>query len=125
MRWADSPADVARQSAVVLTMVTNGAALAAVADGPNGVLAGIGGKILAEISTIAPEDLVALAARVADAGGELVDAAVLGSPLTVRQGKLVIMVAGSDAAIETTRPILEAIGPRVVAIGAIPRKSWP
>jgi 3-hydroxyisobutyrate dehydrogenase-like beta-hydroxyacid dehydrogenase len=119
MRWADSPADVARQSAVVLTMVTNGAALAAVADGPNGVLAGIGGKILAEISTIAPEDLVALAARVADAGGELVDAAVLGSPLTVRQGKLVIMVAGSDAAIETTRPILEAIGPRVVAIGAI------
>ncbi len=119
MQWAPSPADVARQSDVMLTMLTNGAALAAVADGPDGILAGISGKIWIELSTIAADDVVALHAHVARAGGELVDAAVLGSPLTVRQGKLVIMVAGSDAAIGIARPVLEIIGPRVVAMGEL------
>jgi 3-hydroxyisobutyrate dehydrogenase-like beta-hydroxyacid dehydrogenase len=119
MRWAPSPADVARQSDVVLTMLTNGAALGAVADGPDGILAGISGKILVDLSTIAADDITVLDARVARAGGKLVDGAVLGSPLTVRQGKLVIMVAGDDAAIATARPMLEVIGPRVVAMGAL------
>ena len=41
MRWAQSPADVARQSDIVLTMLTDGAALAAVTDGDDGILAGM------------------------------------------------------------------------------------
>jgi 3-hydroxyisobutyrate dehydrogenase-like beta-hydroxyacid dehydrogenase len=117
MRWAPSAAEVARQSDVVLTMLTNGAALNAVTEGPAGILAGISGKILVELSTIAPDDVIALHARVEGAGGRLVDAAVLGSPLTVRQGKLVVMVAGAENAIAAARPILEIIGPRVVAMG--------
>ncbi len=119
MRWAASPAEVARQSDVVLTMVTNGAALSAVSDGSDGLLAGIAGKVLVEISTIAPDDVIALGARVESAGGRLVDASVLGSPLTVRQGKLVVMVAGDAQAIETARPVLEIIGPKVVVIGEL------
>ncbi len=119
MRWAPTAADVARQSDVVLSMLTNGAALAAVADAPDGILAGLSGKILVELSTIAADDIIALHTRVVQAGGELVDAAVLGSPLTVRQGKLVIMVAGDDAVIATARPVLEDLGPRVVAMGSI------
>lgn len=119
MQWAPSAAEVARQSDVVLTMLTDGAALNAVADAPEGILAGIAGKTLVELSTIAADDVIALGERVARAGGELVDAAVLGSPLTVRQGKLVIMVAGSETAIDAVRPVLADIGPRVVAMGEI------
>jgi len=119
MRWAASPADVARQSDVVLTMLTNGAALAAVSDGDDGILAGIAGKIFVELSTISAHEIGALAVRVAKSGGTLVDAAVLGSPLTVRQGKLVVMVAGDVAAIAAARPVLEVIGPRVVAMGEV------
>ncbi len=119
MRWAASPAAVGRESDVVLTMLTNGAALTAISDGSEGLLAGIAGKIVVELSTIAPPEVTALAARADAAGGALVDAAVLGSPLTVRQGKLVIMVAGDAAPIAAVRPILTAIGPRVVALGAI------
>jgi 3-hydroxyisobutyrate dehydrogenase-like beta-hydroxyacid dehydrogenase len=119
MRWAPSPAEVARQVDVVLTMVTNGAALTAVSDGADGILAGLRGKVLVEISTISPDDIIALAPRVTEAGGELVDAAVLGSPLTVRQGKLVVMVAGDEGAIAKARPSLEVIGPRVVAMGEV------
>ena len=117
MQWADSPAAVARRCGVVLTMVSNGAALEAVVAGPDGLLAGIAGTVLVELSTIAAGDIIALTDRVRAAGGELVDAAVLGSPLTVRQGKLVIMVAGTDDAIAKARPTLDVIGPRVVAMG--------
>jgi len=119
MQWAASPADVARQSDIVLTMLTNGAALSAVTSGPDGILAGLSGKLLVELSTIAPQDVIALEERVVLAGGRLVDAAVLGSPLTVRQGKLVIMAAGGAAAVDAARPVLEDIGPRVVALGEI------
>jgi 3-hydroxyisobutyrate dehydrogenase-like beta-hydroxyacid dehydrogenase len=119
MRWGPSPADVARQSDIVLTMLTNGAALSAVTSGPDGILAGLSGKLLVELSTIAPEDVIALEERVVLAGGQLVDGAVLGSPLTVRQGKLVIMVAGAAAAVDAARPVLEDIGPRVAAMGEL------
>ena len=57
------------------------------------------------MSTIAADDIRMLHGRVAHAGGRLVDASVLGSPLTVRQGKLVVMVAGDDEAIAGVRPI--------------------
>lgn len=119
MQWATSPADVARRADVVLTMLTDGAALEAVTDGNAGILAGIAGKLWIEISTIAADDVRALHDRVARAGGRLVDASVLGSPLTVRQGKLVVMVGGDADAIAEVRPILETIGPRVVAMGEV------
>lgn len=119
MQWADSPAEVARRAQVILTMVTDGAALAAVSDGADGLLAGLSGKLLVDLSTIAPDEIIAIDANVRAAGARLVDAAVLGSPLTVRQGKLVVMVAGADADVAAARPTLEAIGPRVVALGEI------
>jgi 3-hydroxyisobutyrate dehydrogenase-like beta-hydroxyacid dehydrogenase len=119
MRAADSPADTARQSDLLLTMVTDAAALAAVSDGPDGILAGIAGKTHVELSTISPAAVAAFASRVVAAGGELVDAAVLGSTLTIRQGKLVIMVAGDDAAIARVQPTLAAIGPHVIGLGDI------
>lgn len=119
MQLAASPADVARRSGVVLTMLTDGTALRAVSEGTDGILAGIAGTIWVELSTIAADDVRALHGRVVAAGGALVDGAVLGSPLTVRQGKLVVMVAGDDAPIATARPALEALGPRVIALGEI------
>ncbi len=119
MRWASSPAELAAQCDIVITMVTNSSALAAVTTGPAGLLAGINGKILVEMTTCAPAEAIALSSLVARAGGEFVDGAVLGSPLTVRQGKLVIMVGGASAAIDSVRPTLEAIGPRVVMMGEI------
>ncbi len=46
MSWGDSPREVAAQSEVVFTMVTNTAALEEVVGGPDGILAGLGpGKI--------------------------------------------------------------------------------
>src|SRR5258708_10703513 len=55
MRWADSPRGVAKVADVTLSMVTNTAALHAITDGADGVLAGLGpGKIYIDMSTVRP-----------------------------------------------------------------------
>ncbi|MEA2719507.1 MAG: hypothetical protein QOJ39_1371 [Candidatus Eremiobacteraeota bacterium] len=116
----DSPCDVARASELVITMVTDNAALEAVCDGPDGILAGLGaGKIFAEMSTTAPALVRALAERVGATGAALLDAPVSGSILTLRDGKLLIMVGGERAAFERAEPILLAIGPKVRLVGEV------
>jgi 3-hydroxyisobutyrate dehydrogenase-like beta-hydroxyacid dehydrogenase len=120
LRVMDSPRDVAAASELVITMVTDNAALQAVCDGPDGILAGLGaGKVFAEMSTTAPALVRALAERVAAAGGALLDAPVSGSILTLREGKLLIMVGGERAAFERAEPILLAIGPKVRHVGEV------
>ena len=120
MEWASSPREVAERADVVLTMVSNDQALAAVTDGSDGILAGIhGGKVLCEMSTISPAAVKELAARTAAAGGTLLDAPVLGSQVSLAQGKLLVMVGGDRAALERVRPALEALGPKVIHVGEV------
>ncbi len=118
MRWADSPGKVAQASDVVLSMVTNTAALLAIADGPDGLLAGLGpGKLYVDMSTVSPTASRELAARVTAQGAQMVDAPVSGSVITLEQGKLSIMVGGEAQAFEAARPILLDIGPKVTHVG--------
>jgi 3-hydroxyisobutyrate dehydrogenase-like beta-hydroxyacid dehydrogenase len=118
MRWADSPREVAAASDVIFTMVTNAAALAAVAEGPDGVLAGITStKLVVEMSTISPEASRALAVKVRESGADMVDAPVSGSVVTLQQGKLSIMVGGRKDTFERLKPLLLDIGPKVTHVG--------
>jgi 3-hydroxyisobutyrate dehydrogenase-like beta-hydroxyacid dehydrogenase len=118
MRWADSPREVAAASDVIFTMVTNAAALAAVAEGPDGVLAGItSNKLVVDMSTISPEASRALAAKVRESGADMVDAPVSGSVITLQQGKLSIMVGGRKDTFERLKPLLLDIGPKVTHVG--------
>lgn len=119
MAWADSPRAVAAASDVVLTMLTNDHALTACAEGGDGILAAIRGKTLVEMSTVGTAHVQALAEKTSAAGGTLLDAPVLGSQVSVRTGKLLIMVGGDPAALERVRPVLEAIGPKVFHVGNV------
>ncbi len=119
MHWADSPRAVAEASDVVLTMVSEQKALDAVTLGAEGILAGIAGKILVEMSTIAPEQVKALADKTVAAGGALLDGPVLGSQVSLAQGKLLIMIGGDAELLERVRPVLEIIGPRVIRVGEV------
>ena len=95
MKWADTPREVTEQSDVVLTMVTNDKALEAVTDGPDGILSAIKGKVLCEMSTVAVPYVQSLAEKTKAAGGVLLEhAQVLGSQVSIVQGKLLIMVGG-------------------------------
>jgi 3-hydroxyisobutyrate dehydrogenase-like beta-hydroxyacid dehydrogenase len=118
MKWADSPREVAEASDAIFVMVTNSAALEAVAHGPDGLLAGLGaGKLLIDMSTVSPAVSRALAAKVRDAGAAMVDAPVSGSVITLQQGKLSVMVGGEASTFERVKPLLEDVGPRVTHVG--------
>jgi 3-hydroxyisobutyrate dehydrogenase-like beta-hydroxyacid dehydrogenase len=117
-RWADSPREVAEQSEVVFTMVTNTAAVRAVTEGPDGVIAGLAsGKVYIDMSTASPANTRDLAARVAEAGAQMLDAPVSGTSITVDQGRASVMVGGDAETFERVKPILDAIGPKVFHLG--------
>ena len=118
MRWADTPAAVARAAEIVFTMVTDTNALKAVASGPDGILAGLGsGKIYVDMSTVSPAASRDLAAQVAATGAQMLDAPVSGSVSTLEEGKLTFMVGGARAAFERVEPILKAIGRKATHVG--------
>jgi 3-hydroxyisobutyrate dehydrogenase-like beta-hydroxyacid dehydrogenase len=117
-QWADSPREVAERSEITFTMVTNTAAVKAVVEGPDGILAGLGpGKVYVDMSTASPANTRELAEKVAAVGAHMVDAPVSGSVITLEQGKLSIMVGGDADVFERVKPVLEAIGPRVFHLG--------
>jgi 3-hydroxyisobutyrate dehydrogenase-like beta-hydroxyacid dehydrogenase len=118
MRWADTPRELAASVDVLFTMLTDTAAIEATADGPDGVLAGLGeGVVWADISTIAPDASVALAHRVRATGASFLDCPVSGSPATLAAGEMAVMVGGDRAAFEHVEEVLLAIGPKVTYIG--------
>jgi 3-hydroxyisobutyrate dehydrogenase-like beta-hydroxyacid dehydrogenase len=118
LRLADSPRQVAEESDVVFSMVTNTKALSAITDGPDGILAGLRpGKIYVDSTTGTPEGSRELAERVAEIGAVMLDAPVSGSVSTLEEGKLSIMVGGDEGAFAQVEPILRDIGPTVTRIG--------
>jgi 3-hydroxyisobutyrate dehydrogenase-like beta-hydroxyacid dehydrogenase len=118
MTWADSPRAVCGAAEIIFTMVTNSAALNAVFDGPDGILAGItAGKTLVDMSTVSPDASRSIAAQVEKRGAEMVDAPVSGSVITLQQGQLSIMVGGKPETFKHLKPLLEDIGPKVTYVG--------
>ena len=119
MAWADSPREVAERSDILLSMVTNTAAVISITDGPDGIIAGLGpGKIYIDMSTASPSKSRALAQLVHARGAAMLDAPVSGSVPTLEEGKLSIMVGGDRATYEKALPVLLDIGPKVTHVGA-------
>jgi 3-hydroxyisobutyrate dehydrogenase-like beta-hydroxyacid dehydrogenase len=118
LRWGESPRAVAEAADVVFTMVTNTAALEAVVEGPDGILAALGpGKVYVDMSTVSPAKSRAVAGLVAAKGARMLDAPVSGSVVTLEEGKLSMMVGGERGVLDQVRPILEAIAPTVNYVG--------
>lgn len=118
MKWADSPRTVAAAADFTFAMVTNAAAIAAITDGPDGIVAGLGaGKVFIDMSTVSPEVSRATAAKVRAKGADMVDAPVSGSVITLQEGKLSVMVGGREETFERVKPLLLDIGPKVTHVG--------
>jgi 3-hydroxyisobutyrate dehydrogenase-like beta-hydroxyacid dehydrogenase len=119
MRWAQSPRHAAAVSEVVFSIVTDAAAVRAVALGEQGIAGGLRKDcVYLDMSTISPEASRAIAAEFAGAGLTMLDAPISGSPVTLAQGKASIMVGGDRSAFERVRPVLLDIGAKASYIGA-------
>jgi 3-hydroxyisobutyrate dehydrogenase-like beta-hydroxyacid dehydrogenase len=119
MLWANTPREVARESEIVFSMVTDAAAVKSLALGENGIIAGLRkDAVYLDMSTIDPDGSRAVAAEFAKAGLTMLDAPISGTTLTLSKGNASLMVAGDKAAFERVQPVLLAIGPKVTHIGA-------
>ncbi len=122
-REAVSPADVARQSDVIITMVPDTPDVELVLTGPNGVLEGIEkGALVIDMSSISPVTAKSLAARIASAGATMLDAPVSGGEIGAINAALSIMVGGDRVAFDRAKPIFECMGhvDRIIHVGDEP-----
>jgi 3-hydroxyisobutyrate dehydrogenase-like beta-hydroxyacid dehydrogenase len=119
MLWANTPRDVARESEIVFSIVTDAVAVGALALGENGIIAGLQkDAVYLDMSTIDPDSSRAVAAEFSKAGLTMMDAPISGTTLTLAKGHASLMVGGDKVAFERVQPVLLAIGPKVSYIGA-------
>jgi 3-hydroxyisobutyrate dehydrogenase len=117
---ADSPAEVARASDVVLSCLPGPADVRLVYLGESGVLEGVGrGAVLIEMSTIDPGTHREIAGLAAARGAGYLDAPVSGGSTGAQNATLTIMVGGEAATLERVRPVLDAVGKQVYHLGPV------
>jgi 3-hydroxyisobutyrate dehydrogenase len=114
----DSPAAVAREAEIVITMLPSGKHVLSVYDGAEGVVAAVKpGTLLIDSSTIDVDSARKAHALAVARGAVAVDAPVSGGVGGAAAGTLTFMVGGEAAAFESARPILEAMGKKIVHCG--------
>jgi 3-hydroxyisobutyrate dehydrogenase-like beta-hydroxyacid dehydrogenase len=119
-RVAATPAEAVSGSAVAISMVSDDAAVQALYAGSTGALAGLDRRTVAvDMSTVLPRTIQGLEAAVRATGAGILDAPVSGSVAFAASGGLTIMVGGEATDLERARPVLEALGARVIHLGPL------
>ncbi|HTF62718.1 MAG TPA: NAD(P)-dependent oxidoreductase [Edaphobacter sp.] len=115
---AGSPAEAVQEADVVLSMLADDEASRAIWLGENGALqASKKASVLIECGTVTPAWIEELFSAASKRGSALLDAPVTGSRTQAEAGELTFLVGGSEAELERARPILEAMGKKVVHVG--------
>lgn len=113
-----SAREAAEGADVVLTMLSDGEAVLAAMEGPDGGLAGAKeGATWVQASTIGIGASERCAEEAERAGLVFVDAPVLGTKKPAEEGQLVILGSGPEEACEQVAPLFEAIGKRTLWAG--------
>jgi 3-hydroxyisobutyrate dehydrogenase-like beta-hydroxyacid dehydrogenase/aryl-alcohol dehydrogenase-like predicted oxidoreductase len=118
MTWYGTPREVAGKAEVIFSMVTDDAALRAITEGPDGILAGLtSGQVYVDMSTVSPDLSREIARRVRGLRASMLDAPVSGSVAAAESGTLTIMVGGPEQAYRTAEPLLRQAGRTVSHVG--------
>jgi 3-hydroxyisobutyrate dehydrogenase len=117
---ASTPTELASAVEATITMLTDGAAIDAVYNGPKGLLAGdVKGKLFIEMSTVSPKVPTGLAPKVRAKGAAFVECPVGGSNAPARQGKLLGLMGAEPADAERAKPILNQLCRRLEHCGPV------
>ncbi|HKW88085.1 MAG TPA: NAD(P)-dependent oxidoreductase [Candidatus Acidoferrales bacterium] len=115
---ANSPQEVAADSDVLITIVSDPPALEQVLFGANGALAALkSGSVLVDSSTVSPALARRIARSCSERGVDFLDAPVTGGTWGAEKGELVFMVGGKQEVLDRVEPVLRAIGKRFFLLG--------
>lgn len=118
--WANTAADVAAQSDLVITMLPTPRHVDTVVNSPTGILAGIpDGGTWVDMSTSVPEVAQRVRADHSGRGLHILDAPVSGMAVGAANGMLQIFIGGETDDVERLRPVFEAMGDpeRILHVG--------
>ncbi len=119
-REAASPAEVAAQTDIVITMVSDTPDVEAVVAGSSGIIEGIRpGSVIIDMSTIAPAMEKNLDSQLQAVECSLVDAPVSGGDVGAQKGTLAIMAGGSEADFKRVKPVFETMGSTITHCGPV------
>ena len=114
-RRGESPKELAESCDVVITCLPSPAACAAVVEGPDGILEGIGpGRIWAEMSTTDAGEVRRLAGLVVARGAEAIECPVSGGCHRAATGNISIFAGCPRETFERVLPLLTVLGRRVL-----------
>lgn len=114
------PADVAVQSDIIITCVSDTPDVETVILGENGLIKTVrAGSLVIDCSTISPIVTRDLAAKLAEKGVAMLDAPVSGGSEGAAQGTLSIMVGGESQNFQRALPVLQAMGQKITHVGSI------
>jgi 3-hydroxyisobutyrate dehydrogenase/2-hydroxy-3-oxopropionate reductase len=117
-RVAASPAEAARDAEVIVSIVSDTAAMEEVVCGEGGVLETIrSGAVLIDSSTISPTMSRKLACHLAGKGASMLDAPVTGSKHGAEKGELTFMIGGERETLERALPVLKVLGKKHIYCG--------
>ena len=117
-RVAATPREVAANSDVIVTIVSDPPAVESILWGADGVLAGLApGSTLIDSSTVSPTLARRAAAACAERGAEFLDAPVTGGTWAAEKGELVFMVGGKPEVLARVQPVLAAMGKKFFPLG--------
>ncbi len=115
-----TPAEVAGESDIVISMVVDGGQVAEILLGAGGVIeAARPGLLCVDMSTIAPPDSRRIGAALREHDTAMLDAPVTGSAPRAEEGSLTIMVGGEQGDYTRARPVLETMGRVIVHVGEL------
>ncbi|ODT65346.1 MAG: 2-hydroxy-3-oxopropionate reductase [Nitrosomonadales bacterium SCN 54-20] len=117
-----SPAEVAQNADIIITMLPDTGDVEQVLFGDDGVADGLStarskGGVVMDMSTISPAETRKFAAAINELGCEYVDAPVSGGDIGARNAALTIMVGATSPAFEQVKPVLELMGKTITLIG--------
>ena len=116
-----SAAEVARRAELTIAMPYDVTQVERAVSGPNGLLEGWDGPgLLAVMSTVGPDGVRRLAARLAEGGHRLVDAPVSGGHHGAVAGTLTLMIGAAPEDLARCRPVFEAFAANIVHVAAEP-----
>ncbi len=113
-----NPADVAANSDIIITCVSDTPDVETVILGENGVIHGAkAGSLVIDMSTISPQVTQTIAARLAEQGVQMLDAPISGGSEGAANGTLSIMVGGEAAQVARAMPAFQAMGKAITHVG--------
>ena len=113
-----TPKEAAEGNDVIITIVSDTPDVERVIFGENGALEGCKkGAVIVEMSTISASATRSMAARLEEAGVEMIDAPVSGGDTGAREGTLTIMCGGKEEVFESIKPVLFGMGKKVTLMG--------